>query len=538
MNERVAGKRHHLTEEQLLAIWVLVMAVAAIWPVVFMDYPAGQDTPNHLARAFILLHPDDPVLAAHFDITWHAVPDLLWDGFAVLVGRVLPLMVTLKIFMILGIAVTVLGLAMINRQLASTWTWMPLMGVPFLFNLGYSKGFLSFNLAIGIALVAIAVWQAGSERHWGRRLIWAALFSTILFYSHLVAWGVYGLTLLGLKLSELVSAWRRDGRVVLRPWIVNLLRDGTQIVPAIILVVALQVLFKQSIELAGKISAFDVPWVRFIQAWHVIDTGWYLPSLIVLGVFAPFLFFLLLGLKVLRFDFTLAVPIALLVFAFFAMPDEIYATHYIVWRLALAATFLAIASGIPTVPVSAPIARWSLGVALLATLTLSGWQAYSIHNAGTERADFMALIDRVPTGQTMFAIHTGMNSGVVKYDRIGLYHFAADAVRTRRIMVQSLFANPSQQPIVYREPQFNYPTSNTLVFFRYLLKALEQNGISPSAYLANFQWIVMHGPDPATDRTLNPLDGFTLAGEVGSFRLYCRIGTSGDAAICPDGKAP
>ena len=60
------------------------------------------------------------------------------------------------------------------------------------------------------------------------------------------------------------------------------------------------------------------------------------------------------------------------------------------------------------VPITAPVARLALGVILAATLMLSGWQGYSIANANAERTDFEALIERIPAGDTLFAIHSGL----------------------------------------------------------------------------------------------------------------------------------
>lgn len=525
-------------------IWGLALAAAAAWPVILFAYPAAQDAPNHLARAFILLHPDDPLLNRHFEIAWHAQPDLIWDGFAVLAGRLIDLIAALKIFMILGLLLPVFGIALINRQVAGKWTFMPLLGIPFLFHSGYAKGFLGFNVSIGLCLIAIAVWRTFGERVWLRRLVLAWFISTALFFAHLVAWGIYGITVLGLRLSELRSEWRAHGPDALGPWTLRLLRDGTQALPPLAILALAGTLSGHHYSLVGEIAEFHPPWRRIIEAWHLIDVGTYLPSLLVLALVAPLLFYLLFWRRALRFDLTFAVPIGLLVAVFFLVPNQIFATHYVVWRIALGATFLALASGIPTVSIAAPTARWALGVILVATLALSGWQAYSITNASAERAEFEALIARIPAGDTLFATHAGMESDELEFDRIGLYHFAADAVRERKIMVQSLFANPAQQPIRYRQLEFDNPRDNGRVFIGDLAENLADQGISLAAHIARFEWVVIHGPTPNSDAVEVPLEGFAPVGERGLFRLYCRSGSRIDPKngqsekICPDGRAP
>lgn len=547
MEEAVKFRGAAYPSEPVLArrqalVWTAAFTLAAVWPVLWFAYPAGQDTPNHLARAFILTHPDDPLLAAHFVIAWHAVPDLIWDGFVIAFGRFLDLILTLKLFMLLGLGLTLFGVALLNRQIAGRWTFMPLLGVPFLFHAGYAKGFLAFNVAIGFGLIAIALWRAGSERRWGRRLALAWVVSTLLFFAHLVPWGIYGITLLGLKLAELGSDWRAGGARALGPWSVRLVRDATQALPPLALLGVAMTFGGQRITIVGGIGGPELPWPRLIDARRLIEVGWYLPSLPILGIVALLLFFLLFWRKTLRFDRTYALPIALLVLVFFLIPNQVYATYYIAWRIALGAVLLAVASAVPSVPITAPIARAALGIVLAATLVLSGWQAYSVANSDAERADFAALIGRIPQGDTLFAIHAGLEMSNLEYDRIGIFHFGADAVRTRRIMVQSLFASPAQHPIRYREPQFDEPQENSSVLVDFLRAGLARRGLSLSDYVNAFNWVVVHGPAPATDREELPLGRFARVDEKGAFRLYCRIGTEkqdgGSGPVCADGRVP
>ena len=515
-----------------ILIWSLAFAIAAIWPVVWFAYPIGQDAPNHLARAFILLHPDDPLLSQHFEITWHAVPDLAWDVFAVLVGQVVDLVTTLKLFMLAGFGLTILGVALINRQIAGRWTWVPLLAVPFLFHTGYAKSFLAFNVTIGLSLVGIAIWMAGSERRWGRRLALGMVVSTVLFFSHLVGWGVYGLALLGFKLTELVRKWRANGARELAPWCARSLRDGTLALPPIVLLVLATLWRDQSIDLVGKIDGFQLPWERIVEAWRLIDVGTYVTSLPVLVIVTITLFAMLFSRRSVRFSFTVSVPIGLLVIAFFAVPGEIYNTAFVAWRIALGATLLAIASAVPVAPVSTPVTRAGLGLLLVMTLSLSGWQAWSISNAEIERRDFAALVENVPPGDTLFATHADLRTRDIEFDRIGLYHFGSDAVRSRKIMVQSLFSYPAQQPIRYREPQFDNPKTNSDVFVSYLDRNLVRDGVSLAERLSWFQWIAVHGPHPEADADIMPLAGFSLAAEQGNFRLYCRLD------VCAQGVKP
>ena len=318
------------------------------------------------------------------------------------------------------------------------------------------------------------------------------------------------------------------------------MRDGTQVVPPIGLMALASLMSGKQAALIGEITEFHLPWRRFIEAWHMIDTGIWFPSVLVKAPVGTLLLYLLLVRRTLKFDMQMVWPIALLLAVFFALPNQIFATYIIVWRVALGATLLAIAASVPSQPVTAPLMRGSLAVMLVAVLALTVWQASSISNASTERAAFARLIGRIPAGQTLFAIHSGLETDDVEYDRVGLYHFAADAVRNNRIMVQSLFANPAQQPIRYREARFDNPRDNTRVFMHELTESLEKQDISVADYVQNFDWAVVHGPTPETDRTNVPLEGFALISADGRFRLYCHLSSGGDGAeaVCPDGALP
>lgn len=524
-------------------LWGLAFILAASWPVLFFSLPVGQDSLNHLARAFILLNPDDPLLNQHFVINWKPAPNLAWDGFVMMVGRWLPLNWALKIFMLLSLALTMIGVALLNRKVVGYWTWLPFAAVPFLFHTGYSKGFLSFNLSVGVALLACAWWYAWDERHWRQRLLVASALSTILFFTHFVAWGIYGIFVLGLKITELVAQWRAKGFTAILPWTKELLRDGVQAIPPFVIFAAASMANGTSLQLAGVIRGFDWPYMRIVAAWHVIDTGRWFPSVLFLGIVAFFSFYWL-GTRRVSLTPRFTIPIGMLALLFFLLPDEIFATHYIVWRISLGVFLLMIAAGTPIQPIGALSTRVFLGIFLAVTLGLSGWQALSISNSGPGQRDFVSLIQRIPQGDTLFMIHVDVEPFALEFNRLGLYHIGALAVTERKIMVQSLFANPAQQPISYREAEYNNVTVNGRVFAQDLQRALDAQGESFAEHVANFNWVILHGPSPALDAREVPLAGFLPAGRHGDFRLYCKARQMTDPVsgnkltVCPDGNEP
>ena len=104
----------------------------------------------------------------------------------------------------LSIALTLAGCFALNRALVGKWTCVPLLAFPFLFNIGYTKGFLSFNLGFGIMLCAAAWWTALGESRWRLRLAGAFAFSTVLYVVHFYAWGIYAVFVFGSKLQQIL----------------------------------------------------------------------------------------------------------------------------------------------------------------------------------------------------------------------------------------------------------------------------------------------------------------------------------------------
>lgn len=503
-------------------VWLIVMAVAALWPLLIFAMPAGQDTPNHLARAFILLNPDNAALASHYIIDWKPVPNLAWDGFAVLAGQLLPLVLVLKLFMISGMALTLGGVFLLNRALYGRFTWTPLLAVPFLFHAGFIRGFLSFNFAIGLALIACAIWASLDERRWLTRLVIGTAMSAVLYFSHLIAWGIYGIFILGLKLSELWILRREGHRSELGGWTLRLMRDGLQaVIPLVLFAIAF--LSTDQGKSVTYLAELPPPYIRIAEVWLFLSTGRPLPGVFLLAAMAV-LFAIGLRSRILRFDARFAAPIAMLAVLFFVTPNQIYGTYYVAWRIGLGAVFIAIASLVPSRAqrVNMPSAAFYLASALAVTLGLTTWESVQIRNTEAGRSDFMKLIQHVPVGDTLYMLHEGMRNWNVEADRIGLYHIGSEAVIARQALVQSIFANPTQQPIGHRDPRYALYATNGEVFLHDIILAYRKHCLSLENQILNFDWVLVHGPNPEFDRLKLPLWAFRFVGAEGDFRLYGR----------------
>ena len=501
----------------LHAIWAmaLLLAVAALWPLAAFPEIVAQDYPNHLARAFILLHRGDPLLAAHYRVDWLPIPDLGWDLWALAFGRIVSLEWAAKLLVLISGALTISGCFVLGRIIVGRWTAVPLLAFPFLFSAGYAKGFLSFDLGIGAALWAMAWWLWAPERQWAVRLLVAAGFSSLLYIVHFYAWAAYGIFVLGIELTPAMSSPGAPRLARLG----TILRDGTQALPAFAMLWWSSVVPLRPMDPSKRaFGMFDLPWDRLGEAGQLIngDTAWGAVGLCAMGLalLLPF------ALGWARLNSRAAVPIALYVALFFALPNRIVDTYWVAWRVLLPATFLTIASTVPIGRWRRPVICAQVAVAALVTAAIPLLQADSWRQSERERADFIAAIAPIREGSRLFWAHSGVSKHYVVTHEIGAYHVGSYAVVAKRALVQSMFAYYGQQPLHFREDWVrNVPETSTM-FLPEIVKSFGGSRISLAQFVERFDYVLMHGADDSVERVLLPIDHLQLINRVGDFRLY------------------
>jgi hypothetical protein len=188
---------------------LFVIAFVPLWSV---DTPPLIDYPNHLARQYILASlPYSDHLQMFYQADWRVAPYLAMDaivqGLATLVsvetaGRIfLSLM-----FLLLGLAPIVLSLAVQGRV-----TPIALLGLVTLHNETMRLGFVNYMFSIGFALCLLALWiRLRESRLWVRLAVFPVL-STLLFFSHLIGFGIYALLVGAYELGRYIETIR--GRV-------------------------------------------------------------------------------------------------------------------------------------------------------------------------------------------------------------------------------------------------------------------------------------------------------------------------------------
>jgi hypothetical protein len=189
----------------------LAAIVVVCVPALVLAYLPMTDLPQHLAVASILDHGGDPAygFGDWYVVDWLRTPYVLPYALAIAFGKVVGLAGGMRIVVFLSLVVYPLGVMAILRA-ADKPAWLALLALPFVYNRTFFWGFVAFDLSIGLALLAFALYV--SPRVSIRRdvALAAAVLGTTL--SH-----IYGLALV----IALVVAYAVVGgwpRLRARPW--------------------------------------------------------------------------------------------------------------------------------------------------------------------------------------------------------------------------------------------------------------------------------------------------------------------------------
>jgi hypothetical protein len=490
--------------------WIAGLSAIVFGPLFLFPYPGLQDYPNHLARGFILLHQHDALLQKFYSVQWTTLPNLGWDIWVMVVGQVLPLEYTGKLFVAGSSAAIMAGCFALNRAVASKWTIAPLFAVPLLFNAGFTKGFLNFELGAGCSLLAAAWWVSAGRMHWLRRLVLATMWSTALYLIHLYAWAFYGLFVLGYEVQRMIG--RKEPRPL--QFLARLARDGLQAAPVpIMLIYAGEI--STTPEFAAR--AFQLPFVRILSVQHLIDVGDPVINCILVVIFALVLGAAIFAWRWLEVRRDFALPIVISVTLFFLLPDQIGETFYVAWRVLFLAILVGIASCVPSEQGEVRLRQIMIGLAVL-TLAISAANIWSWRNADLGREAFVELTQDIPEGSALFVTHSGMKPRQLR--AVGLYHVGAFAVLTKRALVQSMFAMPGQQPLRFRDQWLQSAPEVSFTFLADAKKEFRNHGLDLASQLLHFDYVVVHGPDFGDDLQALSQRQLTLVRASDDFRLY------------------
>ena len=409
----------------------ILLTLAAV-PVFSTVLPPLVDYPNHLARMYLLAEGGD----AFYAVRWAVLPNLAEDLIVPPLARLMPLDLAAKLFLVMIFGLIAGGAMWLNRAATGGWRLWPLLAFLLLYNRIFLWGFLNYLFGIGLALGGTALWLALEGRRWWLRVLSSSLVALACFVSHIAAFGVYALMILGVEMLPGSGEWRA------RRWSA-LGRRITIAAPQFVVPAALFIDFRRdaaraTVGYAGLWRKADLLFSVFDNYNRTFDIACFA---LFLGLIGWLAWTRRLGLVP-----RLAWAVVLVFTAYLLLPSQMYGGSGADHRLPIALFLLLIAASAPRFPtprVAAAIGFVAAAV-LVVRLGLIEWvwrEANEIYSAD------LAGIDALPRGSKLAVAQPAGLFHIVPAPEV---HLAVLAIPRRQAFVPTLFAIPGQQPVALR----------------------------------------------------------------------------------------
>ncbi|WP_246801589.1 hypothetical protein [Bradyrhizobium genosp. L] len=487
-----------------------VLAFVLVAPLFVIEVPPITDYPNHLARFFILAHPDDAVLSRMYAPHWTILPNLGMDIIGSALLRVTDPHIGGRILLALSLLVPVAGAVVYHRVVFGGRSYWPLASGLIAYNAAFFMGFMNFLLALGLALAGAAAWIALRRRDRpGWKALVGAIAAVATFFTH-----IFGLAFLLLLIGadEAATLWKRWSSGALT------LRDGMKAaVPLLIALIPALVLYRLSPfgDVDTSLGAWRVvvKLMRLFSPFALMST----PLTIVTGVAV------LVALIAMRRQLALApgllLVLGVLAIVYIAAPLRMKGGSYIDMRAAVMIALMLFAGLRPQIPRREAV---TFGVALAALVVIrAGYVGATWIDTRSDLADLRAAMAGVEPGARVLVAtgSTGEMTFAPPGRRVlpGIYrltnHLPALLPIERKAFWPLLFANPAQQPITILPPfdRLSHPLTEPIDWSKLANEPFSAETLKFARYLvqwrANFDYVLLIDPQPGfqTIAKLSPL---------------------------------
>jgi hypothetical protein len=432
-------------------IWVLVAAILAAGlsgPLLLTEIPPVLDYPNHLARAYLLAFgPGDPMLSRIYVPHWAIIPNLLLDLLLPPLLQSLPVHVAGRLALATSLFMPIVGLLVYNRVLFGRLTLWPLASALVAFNGAFLLGFMNFLFSVGGAFLTAAVWVRWRERAPAVTVLATAIGAVAVFFCHLV-----GLSLL----LALIAAYELDrplgsGRDDRKRLAARMLAAGVVFVPPLVLYS-----LSPTAKAAGPTLWLPIMSKPLLIMAPLMNYDFILDACNACFVIACICF--AVGQRWLFVPRSGVIAIGLLLTAYLAAPFRLMGGAFFDYRFAIILGYLVFATSRESQGLPAGAAAGLFGSMLMLfcvrLATLAGvWQSQA-----TEVAEMQAALSIVPPGSRVLIATVTTKDAPTYWHSVprvrsidGLYvanvHLPVLLLVQRRAMPQTLFSDPSQQPI-------------------------------------------------------------------------------------------
>jgi hypothetical protein len=414
------------------AVCFAALMLLSCVPLLLTVLPPLLDYPNHLARMSLLPSlPAASELQRYLSVRWAPLPNLGMDGVVPFLAMVMPLDWAGKLFIVLTFVLIAGGTAALHRVLYGRWSRWTLLAFLLLYTRLLLWGFMGYLFACGLALAAFAAWIALEERHWLLRVVLGCVFALAIYFSHLLAFGLYAVMV---AMYEFGQIWLQRKRFLAA--LRDLVIGGAPFLPALALMSRNS--STGQIIYANPLRKFDLLFSVFDNYSRPFDVTCFVVVVLAVG----FVFWR----RWVRLAPAMILPLIGLLIVYLAMPTQLFTAAGVERRIPMM-IFLVLIGG------SAWQARferqkmiflWGAGAMFAVRLVVI---ALVWHNAGRLYAGLLPGFDKLPRGACL-AVAFGKDS--IQVDKAPLTHFATLAVIRREDFETQLFHYAEQQPIVLK----------------------------------------------------------------------------------------
>lgn len=366
----------------------LAMAIPLLWP----QIPPLIDVLGHMGRYHIQTHIDRvPALAEAFAFKWRLLGNLGADLLIEPLSRLFGVEGGTRLIVISIPPLTAFGMLWLAREVHGRIPPTALFALPLAYAFPFQFGFLNFSLSIAFAFLMLALWvRLGRTGSLARRALVLAPLACLLWLTHMVGWGLFGLGAFGAELARRRSADE--------PWPRAIMAAGLTCLPLALPLIPI-VLLKSTAPGSETFDFFNVQakllWLQSLlrDRWRTFDviSTWPIIALAGLGMFG----------RQLKMNPLLGIPALLGLIAFLLMPRVTFGSAYADMRLLPFTFALAL---IAIRPVEGRAARWLAAAGLIFLgIRLAGTTASFALYDGLYRSELQAL-QHMPRGASVLSL--------------------------------------------------------------------------------------------------------------------------------------
>ena len=312
----------------VLSQTLLVIAMILL-PLFYTLIPPLEDYPNHLARMFVLAQiPGNEVLSRFYEVAWAPIPNLIMDITVPPLVHWVGVYIAGRVFIGLTLLLMLLGPMLLHRTLYKNWSAWPLVGGLFVYNGFLFIGLMNYLFGVGVAVMGLASWIGMTQRSFVFKVLVSLAFCALLYVSHLVALGVYGLAIASFEIWRLLSS--RELRVL--PWLISVAALALPFLPFVDILMhspTWQLASVYDWESQGKLEAIQT----FLSVYSDLTD---MPLLVLIGITIA----MAIRRKLVRFHPAGLVIATVLSITFLLMPRQAFGSWMADQRLVVAIFFV------------------------------------------------------------------------------------------------------------------------------------------------------------------------------------------------------